>query len=148
MNTDIRIAVCTNRSPSAVAECLKALREQAGAEAVVLVTSGLPEVEVAAHRAAFDGTVIAEPEPGLSRARNRALATAAGVLAFVDDDAVVADGWWEALRRRWDEAPADVACIGGPVRPRRLVGPPPRVSGGLAPAPPPPGPGGAGGASA
>src|SRR4051812_17740520 len=148
MNTDIRIAVCTNRSPAAVAEALEALQEQAGTEAVVLVTSGLSEDEVAAHRAAFAGAVLAEPATGLSRARNHALAAASGVVAFVDDDAVVADGWWEALRRRWDEAPADVACIGGPVRPRRLVGPPPRVSGGLAPAPPPPGPGGAGGASA
>src|SRR4051812_12262576 len=108
MNTDIRIAVCTNRSPAAIAECLEALREQAGAERLLLVTSGLREDEVAAHRGAFAGTVLAEPEAGLSRARNRALAAANDVLAFVDDDAVVAEGWWDALRRRWDEAPADV----------------------------------------
>src|SRR4051794_32450106 len=107
MNTDIRIAVCTNRSPAAIADCLAALQEQAGSEPLMLVTSGLPEDEVAAHRAAFRGTVLAEPEPGLSRARNRALAAATDVLAFVDDDAVVADGWWDALRTRWDEAPAD-----------------------------------------
>jgi GT2 family glycosyltransferase len=132
MNTDIRIAVCTNRSPAAVEECLKALQEQAGAGSVVLVTSGLPEAEVAAHREAFGGTVLADPEPGLSRARNRALEAAGDVIAFVDDDAVVADGWWDALRRRWDEAPADVACIGGPIRPRYTVDPPPWFSEGIA----------------
>jgi GT2 family glycosyltransferase len=128
----MRIAVCTNRLPAAVEECLNALREQAGTDSVVLVTSGLPDEIVAAHRDAFGGAVIAEPRPGLSRARNRALEAAEGVLAFVDDDAVVADGWWDALRRRWDEAPADVACIGGPIRARFAVEPPPWLSDGIA----------------
>jgi GT2 family glycosyltransferase len=132
MNTDIRIAVCTNRSPGAIRECLEALLEQAGAESVVLVTSGLAELDVAAHRDAFGGTVLAESRPGLSLARNRALEAAQEVIAFVDDDAVVAEGWWDALRRRWDEAPADVACIGGPIRPRYSVDPPPWFSDGIA----------------
>src|SRR4051794_15589044 len=132
MNTDIRIAVCTNRSPAAIRDCLKALQEQAGAGSVVLVTSGLPEAAVAAHREAFGGTLLAEPKPGLSRARNRARGAGTDVIAFVDDDAVVAEGWWEALRRRWEEAPADVACIGGPIRPRYSIPPPPWFSEGIA----------------
>src|SRR4051812_11230453 len=132
MNTDIRIGVCTNRSPGAIRECVEALQEQAGAESVVLITSGLPEADVAAHREAFGGTVIAEPRPGLSLARNRALEAARDVIAFVDDDAVVAEGWWDALRRRWDEAPADVACIGGPIRPRYTMTPPGWFSQGIA----------------
>src|SRR3954447_5409950 len=133
MNADIRIAVCTNRSPGAIADCLAALEAQAGADAVALVTSGLSAPEVDAHRSAFGGTVLAEPQPGLSRARNRALEWAdVQVLAFVDDDAVVEDGWWEALRRRWADAPADVACIGGPIRPLYTVEPPPWFSNGIA----------------
>src|SRR5690349_503166 len=132
MNTDIRIAVCSNRPPAAIAECLEALQEQAGTGPIVLVTSGLSEDEVDAHRGAFGGTVIAEPQPGLSRARNRALEQGGDVIAFVDDDAVVAEGWWDALRRRWDEAPAEVACIGGPIRPRYSVEPPPWFSDGIA----------------
>jgi GT2 family glycosyltransferase len=76
--------------------------------------------------------VLAEPRPGLSLARNRALEAARHVIAFVDDDAVVAEGWWDALRRRWDEAPADVACIGGPIRARYSVDPPPWFSDGIA----------------
>src|SRR3954447_24507065 len=128
MNADIRIAVCTNRTPRAIADSLAALVAQAGTDATVLVTSGLGEAEVEAHRAAFGGTVLAEPQPGLSRARNRAMAWAdADVLAFVDDDAVVEDGWWDALRRRWGEAPADVACIGGAVPAPFSRGAPPRV---------------------
>jgi GT2 family glycosyltransferase len=136
MNTDIRVAVCTNRHPAAVEEALSALREQAGDGPLALVTSGLEPVAVDAHRAQFGGTVLVEPRPGLSRARNRALAwaaeTGAAVLAFVDDDAVVDAGWWEALNRRWDEAPGAVACIGGPIRPRYDSPPPPWFSDGIA----------------
>jgi succinoglycan biosynthesis protein ExoM len=80
--------------------------------------------------------VLDEPRPGLSRARNRALGWAAGegaeVLAFVDDDAVVEPGWWDALCRRWAEAPAEVACIGGPIRPRYDAPPPAWFSDGIA----------------
>jgi GT2 family glycosyltransferase len=136
MNTDTRVAVCTNRLPAAISECLEALLGQAGAGPVAVVTSGLPDAAVEAHRAAFAGTVLSEPRPGLSRARNRALAWAtrenADVIAFVDDDAVVADGWWDAIRGRWEEAPADVACIGGPIRPRFAAEPPEWFSDGIA----------------
>jgi GT2 family glycosyltransferase len=134
MNTAIRVAVCTNRPAAAVAEAVTALTRQAGTDAVAIVTSGLPADAVAAHRGAFAGTVLEEPRPGLSRARNRALTWAAGadVLAFVDDDAVVAGDWWESLGRRWDEVPAEVACIGGPIRPRYDAEPPPWFSDGIA----------------
>jgi GT2 family glycosyltransferase len=136
MSTRIRVAVCTNRGPEAVADCLAALSAQLGGERLALVTSGLQSAASDRHRAAFGGEVLVEPRPGLSRARNRALAwTPDGeVLAFVDDDAVVAEGWWDALCRRWDEAPAEVACIGGPIRPRFALAPPPWFSEAIAPA--------------
>jgi GT2 family glycosyltransferase len=136
MNTDLRVAVCTNRDPRAVAEALEALGAQVEDGRLALVTSGLSPAEQAAHAAAFPGTALHEPLPGLSRARNRALAWAAEAgaeaLAFVDDDAVASAGWWEALGRRWSEAPPDVACIGGPIRPRYSVPPPPWFSDGIA----------------
>jgi GT2 family glycosyltransferase len=136
MPTSVRVAVCTNRTPGAVAECLAALRAQMADAPLAVVTSGLAPEDVERHRAAFAGDVLVEPRQGLSRARNRALAWTPEdeVLAFVDDDAVVADGWWEALRRRWDEAPAEVACIGGPIRPRFDAPPPSWFSHGIGPA--------------
>ena len=122
MNTDLRVAVCTNRSPDAT---LEALRSQVPAEALKVVVSGR-----------LDPAFLSEPRPGLSRARNRALAWAAeagaDVLAFVDDDVRVDPGWYSALVARWDEAPADVACIGGPIRARFSVPPPPWFSDGIA----------------
>jgi GT2 family glycosyltransferase len=134
MDTRIRVAVCTNRAAAGVAECLAALAEQVPRGDLALVASGLSERAVEAHRSASGLTVLAEPLPGLSRARNRALAWAAEeaeAIAFVDDDAVVAEGWREALGRRWDEAPEVVACIGGPIRPRYAAPPPAWLSDGI-----------------
>jgi GT2 family glycosyltransferase len=119
----LRIAVCTNRTPAEADESLAALREQVPAEALAVVTSGLP----ADAASAFEGTVLVEPRSGLSRARNRALGWCSeeDVLAFVDDDAVVDSGWFAGLSRAWEAAAEDVACIGGPIRPRWPAGSPP-----------------------
>ncbi len=127
MTGRLRIAVCTNRGPAEAAESLAALAAQTPAEDLALVLSGLPGGQVESHRAAFGGELLVEPRQGLSLARNRALAWCdeADVLAFVDDDAVACPGWREALERAWGEAGPDLACIGGPIRPRWPQGGPP-----------------------
>jgi glycosyltransferase involved in cell wall biosynthesis len=117
-STALFVAVCTARPPERIAEAVEALRRQVPEERLAVVVSGGEPREGAIH----------EPRPGLSHARNRALAWAsesgAEALAYVDDDAVADPGWYEALTRRWDEAPPEVACIGGPIRPRFDVPPP------------------------
>jgi hypothetical protein len=122
------VAVCTNRGPAEVSDALAALLRQVPAERIVIVTSGLGPDEVDDHRAHSPVAVEAEPAAGLSLARNRALAWAerqgAGTIAYVDDDAIVDQGWWEALSRRWAEAGELVAVIGGPIRPKWSVTPP------------------------
>ena len=132
MSREPVVAVCTNRSPGEAAEALAALAEQAPPDRIVVVTSGLSADEVEAHRAAAPGAVEAEPQPGLSSARNRALGWAerrgAGAIAYVDDDAIVDAGWWRALCRRWEEADEQVAVIGGPIRPRWAITPPGWIS--------------------
>ena len=132
------MAVCTNRAPEAVAEALAALAADAPEAPRALVTSGLPPAASEAHREAAPGwTVLAEHRPGLSRARNRALAWTGDddeVLAFVDDDAIVRPGWCEALARGWAEAPDTTACIGGPILPRYAVPPPAWLSDQVTPA--------------
>jgi glycosyltransferase involved in cell wall biosynthesis len=113
LSPPVIVCVCTNRSPAAVAPSLDALRAQKAD--VLVVASGVPPAD---HGPGV--TVLHEPRPGLSRARNRALLECADdvALAFVDDDALVGPGWLAALRDAWDRAPATVACIGGPIRPR------------------------------
>jgi peptidoglycan/xylan/chitin deacetylase (PgdA/CDA1 family) len=60
--------------------------------------------------------VLNADEPGLAAARNAALAaTGADVLAFVEEDIVVAAGWLAGLRGAWAGAPERVAAIGGPI---------------------------------
>jgi glucosyl-dolichyl phosphate glucuronosyltransferase len=132
------VAVCTNRSPAAIAEGLTALADQVPAERILVVTSGLTRDAAAAHRAAAPGPVEEEPRPGLSIARNRALEWADGLgaraIAFVDDDAIVERGWWQALGARWKAAADDVGVIGGPIRPRWPGTPPAWISAPLLPA--------------
>jgi glycosyltransferase involved in cell wall biosynthesis len=122
------VAVCTNRSPGAVAEALAALAGQVPAEQILVVTSGLSDETAAGHRAGAAGSVLEEAAPGLSLARNRALEWAAArhapAIAYVDDDAVVDPGWWRALCARWESAGEQVAVIGGPIRPRWAISPP------------------------
>jgi GT2 family glycosyltransferase len=128
--------VCTNRTPRAVRACLDALAEQDGLDRVVLVVSGPAKAggdDVASHEGSARDvlgprvSVLRSPLPGLSRARNRALVEAADadVFAFIDDDALVGDGWLAGMREAWQRAEPDVACIGGPIRPR-FVGDRPR----------------------
>ena len=116
------VAVCTARQPERIAESVAALRGQVPEGQLAVVASGREPAAGELH----------EPREGLSHARNRALAWAeeqgAEVLAYVDDDAVAEPGWYEALAQRWDEAPADVAVIGGPIRPRFDTPPPPWYS--------------------
>jgi Glycosyl transferase family 2 len=132
------VAVCTNRSPSEAAEALTALAAQVPAERILVVTSGLSEEATAEHRGTAPGAVEAEPEPGLSLARNRALDWAeqqgAFAIAYVDDDAVVDPGWWDALARRWAESDERIAVIGGPIRPRWPKTPPEWISPAILPA--------------
>jgi glucosyl-dolichyl phosphate glucuronosyltransferase len=62
--------------------------------------------------------IIVDEVGGVSRARNLILANAeAPIVCFLDDDELVAPDWIESLRTAWHRAEADVAVIGGPIRP-------------------------------
>jgi len=98
-----------------------ALAELRGAEGELLVvdnasSDGTPAlVEELARRHAPRLRAVREPRLGLSVARNRALAAAAGeVVVFLDDDAVPRAGWLAALAQPYRAR--EVACVGGPVR--------------------------------
>jgi glycosyltransferase involved in cell wall biosynthesis len=65
-----------------------------------------------------------EPEQGVSHARNAGIQRArAPIIAFADDDVVVAQDWIESIKREFDAHPmAD--CIGGKVLPEWKSEPP------------------------
>jgi glycosyltransferase involved in cell wall biosynthesis len=59
--------------------------------------------------------VLVEPEPGVSRARNRAIDAARGdIVLFLDDDAIAPRGWVEAHLAAYQRVPAAV-FVGGPI---------------------------------
>jgi GT2 family glycosyltransferase len=130
----LTIAVCTYNRPDDLRECLSAIRELGyPAKHEVLVVDNSDSAE--ARRANEELTrsyagasyMLSEP-PGLSRARNVALAAACGdVVAFVDDDATCLPGFAEALIDAFSDP--EVVCAGGPILPR-WERPPPEWLGG------------------
>jgi GT2 family glycosyltransferase len=125
------VAVCTNRPPEAIAPTLEALGEQLrdsdDATGVIVANTTAeegPRLRRIAANAGFELDVL--EQPGIATARNRAVELAEGerVVAFIDDDVIPAADWLERLLAHWRQAPAEVACIGGPILPRWVEQPP------------------------
>jgi GT2 family glycosyltransferase len=120
------VVVCTCDRPDLLARCLDALAEQTYPSFQVIVVDNAPRTgrvkEVALARGA---RYVVEPEPGLSRARNRgARAADTEIVAFLDDDALPDAGWLEALCKEFS-APQVVAVAGRiyPLNVERVIPP-------------------------
>lgn len=136
--TWITAVICTNRTAADVRPSLEAISLQAnaleGAEAVV-VTSDLdgPGRDEHERQAGELGAIALHAGPGLSAARNAALAgrAPADVVAYTDDDAIPEAGWLRNLVAHWQRASAEVACIGGAIVPSFEIDPPKWMGEGL-----------------
>lgn len=104
--------VCTRGRPDLAARAVASLTEQRVSE--VLVVDNAPDDDDASRllRESFAGVrYVVEPIPGLDFARNRALSEATGdVVAFLDDDAVAAPGWADALAAVFESDARVGAC--------------------------------------
>lgn len=120
----LTVAICTwNRADllDATLECLTRLEvgDDLAWEIVVVdnnCTDQTPDV-----LESFTGRLplvrVSEPKPGLSHARNRAIAAASGdYIAWTDDDVLVDRDWLSAYRDAIAAHP-DAAFFGGPVEP-------------------------------
>jgi GT2 family glycosyltransferase len=121
----ITVVVCTREHPDALRACLDSLTVQEYPPFRILVVDNAPQTRATADVAAEFSTVdhLLEPRPGLSRARNAAVAKAPGeILAFTDDD-VVADRYWlaEVARGLVEHPQADV--LSGLILPAELETP-------------------------
>jgi GT2 family glycosyltransferase len=104
----LTVVVCTRDRPDDLARCLASLRDQDHPRLDVLVVDNAPTRPV---RELVDGLrtslsirYVLEPRPGLSRARNRALAeVGTDVVAFLDDDEVADHGWATEVGRAFLE---------------------------------------------
>jgi O-antigen biosynthesis protein len=121
----VAVAICTRDRAADLARCLDgvdALSPQP--DEVIVVDNGSrdPAVReiVAQHRRA---RYVLEPQPGLDRARNRAIAESrCDVVAFTDDDVVVDPRWVGALQNAFADDP-HVQAITGLVMPLELETP-------------------------
>lgn len=124
--TGITVAVCTRDRADSLRECLRSLLSTLYRPIEILVVDNAPTCgatrELVAETARRDPRVryTCEPAPGLSRARNRALAEAShDIVAFTDDDTLADPGWPTALAAGFAADPAAV-CVTGLVMPSAL----------------------------
>lgn len=124
MTVHVTVVICTWNRIRLLPQTLEALSKQrlnAPATWDVLVVDNASTDGTAGAARAWQGrlplTVITEHQLGLSHARNRGLTEASGdLLAFLDDDALPAAGWLQALVDAAPNAP-DAGVFGGPVTP-------------------------------
>jgi GT2 family glycosyltransferase len=95
------IAVCTRDRPEHLKRCLASIERLPDDGQEVLVVDNCPATEATTELLESDFPwvrYVREGKPGLNRARNRAIREARHeVVAFVDDDATVDEGWLRAL---------------------------------------------------
>jgi glycosyltransferase involved in cell wall biosynthesis len=121
---EITVCVCTHDRPSHVRDCLAGLRRQSvGADRfeILLVDSASTAAiasALASLAAAFSVRLIRVERTGVSAARNAgARAARAPVIAYIDDDAVPAPDWIEAILRALPDDRPRPALLGGRILP-------------------------------
>jgi len=130
----LTLAVCTRDRAALLRGCLESLAQQdvdpARVELLVVDNASRDETaevcrDVAGRRPGLRLRRVREPEPGLARARNRALAEArAPLVTFVDDDALASPGLARAVLAFFERVPG-AAAVGGRVIPVFEEDPPP-----------------------
>jgi GT2 family glycosyltransferase len=125
---ELTVVVCTRDRPGPLAACLHSLLAQEYPRFRVLVVDNAPgtgaTAEVVREVREVAGAVpvdyLAQPRPGLSRARNAALAAAPGeLLAWIDDDELADRYWLSELARAFADHP-DADVVSGAVVPAEL----------------------------
>jgi glucosyl-dolichyl phosphate glucuronosyltransferase len=123
--------VPTHDRPERLRTCLESLRAQtidpALLEVIVVDDGSTGDIASVVSAAAAAGPIAMrcerQPLGGLNSARNRGARIAEGdVLAFLDDDTIVAEAWAETIRTAFDDDGCD--AVGGRVE-LGLEGPPP-----------------------
>jgi len=115
------IALPTRNRPHYLDVALASIGPQAAAHgAEVVVIDDGPDGRTRAVAQRHGARYVAHDGPrGINVARNTAIdVTEAPLLAYLDDDVEVDDGWLAALLRAADACPDEVGVLTGPIRPR------------------------------
>jgi GT2 family glycosyltransferase len=117
--------LCTRDRPEDARRCLDSLQKQTYPRLTVMVVDNAPRDDrirqyVESGQFRVPVRYVTEPVPGLSHARNRAVAECeTELIAFLDDDEVACRYWASELVRSFLEEPA-VDCVAGLIAPREL----------------------------
>lgn len=116
------ICICTRDRPRLLQQALSSLasldQPNSAWETLVVDNGSQPALSpsIADSYPALDLRVVAEPQAGLSRARNTAIEHAHGEgLIFIDDDVTVPKSWLKAYEHGFEQYP-EAAFFGGPIR--------------------------------
>nr|WP_294508646.1 glycosyltransferase [uncultured Rhodopila sp.] len=122
---DLTVCICTRDRPLYVRDCLNGLRRQtvpADRFAILLVdsASAAPAAAELADMATHHGArLIRLEQPGISLARNAgAWAARTQFIAYIDDDAIPAPDWVEAILEAIAQPGRRPALIGGRILPK------------------------------
>ena len=123
---DLTIAICTRDRPDLLQSCLERVCAAAAGRYEVVVVDNAPRSEATAQvvekfvARGFAVRRVVEPKPGLSRARNCALAAIdTDYVAFTDDDALADREWPRELHRGFATG-GPVAVVTGIVPPAQI----------------------------
>ncbi|GAA0811262.1 glycosyltransferase family 2 protein [Spirilliplanes yamanashiensis] len=121
----VTAVVCTRERPEALRRCLASLVAQDYPHASILVVDNAPTTDATRRVVAGFPSVryVTEPRPGLSRARNRALAeVGTELVAWIDDDETADPSWLTEIARAFLDRP-DAAGLSGVVVPGEIETP-------------------------
>ncbi len=125
----VSIIVCTRNRPASIAACLDGMAGLAYPRYEIIVVDNAPANgetrEIVRQRCARMPHLryVREDCPGLSRARNRGLATAQGEIIAITDDDIVPDPHWLSELVHGFSLGDRVACVTGPILPQQLETP-------------------------
>jgi glycosyltransferase involved in cell wall biosynthesis len=114
---DTTIVICTRDRPDGLRATLDSLQRQTDSNfSVLVVDNGSPSVgsaKVVEDAGLPRCEYIVEPQPGLSRARNRALSVVdTDLIAWIDDDEIADAGWVRQLKNGFAHASRPAAVCG------------------------------------
>jgi GT2 family glycosyltransferase len=122
---DLTVCICTHERPRYVRDCLDGLRRQSVPRdrfAVLLIDSASSPAVAAELKGLASGhgaRLIRLDQPGVSMARNAgAWAARTPFIAYIDDDAIPATDWVEAILSAITQPGRPPALIGGRILPR------------------------------
>jgi GT2 family glycosyltransferase len=115
----LTVVVCSHNRPVDLRRCLQGLAAlEDDVDVIVVDSASTPPLRAVVDdfsRSLPRLTYSYEPQPGLSRARNRGLELArSDLVAFIDDDTVPEPAWAGHLVRPFGDP--DVVCVGGTCR--------------------------------